>query len=487
MGGLPKQVRAASEMKGRASLVALGIAILSMAFVAFCIIWRADGRSTLIFSPYLIFSINEFVLVWPSAIRSISIGLSEDMYGVLLVAVGYTSFLVGYAVIRSFLYASPSEMYEFQAKPIESESGHLAWFLAFVVTATALIASGLLLYQGVPPVTVGVRDLFAGIAGDDVARFVGESRKQITKGHYFGGAYRGQGLLRTIGQIGWPYLLGMAIIQYEATKRRIWLGAAAFTGVFCFMFVAGDGTRNPFLTALLYLVVLASLVRKVNPRALAMGGVGIVGVAILLSAISPKMHGALGGGRFFSIAAQRIAERILFGNGTNNIYTIEFVRSGRLQLHWGAIHLRDAMNAIPGVMAGLPFAHELHLLLNPGSTATTYENGTYLMTIYADFGAPGVFLVYALIGCFIGWICTVVFRSRKSASTLAMISWCSILAGKIAISGFTGFLASVVVLFCIHSLTHTIALCLQPKRLNRYSGICELDRGSQYSGVISRR
>ena len=36
-------------------------------------------------------------------------------------------------------------------------------------------------------------------------------RKELTKSYYFGGAYRGQGLVLTVIGVGWSYLTVMTI------------------------------------------------------------------------------------------------------------------------------------------------------------------------------------------------------------------------------------------------------------------------------------
>jgi oligosaccharide repeat unit polymerase len=253
------------------------------------------------------------------------------------------------------------------------------------------------------------------------------------------------------------YLLGMAIIQFRASRRKAWLVAASVAGVFCVIFVGGDGTRRPLIDVVLYLVILVSFVQKIGYWRLARAAAVVLGVAILLSAVSPKMHSELGRDDFLSFATLEIVERITLGNGINNIHTIEFVRSGRLPLQNGAIHLRNFLGSIPGISAGMPLSYQLHLLLIPGSTATTYASGTYLMQIYADFGSGGVLFVYALIGCFAALMCRGICRAQKKATTLPFLAFCSMFAGNISISGFSGFLASFAVLLMIHSLINTVA------------------------------
>ena len=75
----------------------------------------------------------------------------------------------------------------------------------FYILGFLLVSAGLLFYGGLPPTITSIRMiLFSGAL--EAAGLVSDSRYILTKGAYFGGEYRGQGLYMAVSSFGWAML-----------------------------------------------------------------------------------------------------------------------------------------------------------------------------------------------------------------------------------------------------------------------------------------
>lgn len=439
-------------------LVAVSLLLYGLLLLLFFFAWALGSRRAFVLTPFLVFSANEIFRVWPATVSALTTGLSRDLYVVLACALGFASFLVLYIVTLGLVQSKRSLVREFTASPMLSNVHPKAVFWALCGIGAGLVAAGLFLYQGAPPVVEGVKRLFAGSGADEVASLIGDGRKMITKGHYFGGEYRGQGLLRTLMRVGWAYVSALALVMFAKHKGLRWLLLGLVAATLTFAFVAGDGTRGPLVEVIIYILIVVSFIRVINLRTLVVGVVALFSVAILLSSLSPKLDSAKAQGMG---AIESIAQRILFGNGINNVHAIELLRAGDLQHRDGALHLRNLMASIPGVQPGHNFSHELYKTLNPESTRTTYASGTYLMTIYVDFGLPGVVIIYGLIGVVIAVLQDWLFRRRKMTGTTPFLAYLSFLGGSLSIIGFTGFAAWVTILLFVHIMMRVLCRVIE--------------------------
>lgn len=441
----------------------LGVALLlyALLLVLFFFTWTFGSQRALVLTPFVLFSANEILRVWPATVAALASGLSRDLYVVLVCALGFVAFLLFYLLTLGLIRSRRNLVWDFTSRPVLSDVHPKAIFWALCGVSIGLVAAGLFLYQGFPPVVEGVHRLLTGSSPDEVANLIGDGRKMITKGHYFGGEYRGQGLLRTLMRVGWAYVSALALVMFRTQGGLRWLFFGLAAALLCFAFVAGDGTRGPLVEVLIYIVIVVSFQRIISMRTVVVALVAIFSVAILLSSLSPKLESARSRGVG---AVESIATRILFGNGINNVHAIELIRSGDLQLRGGELHLRNLKAAIPGVQPGHNFSHELYRILNPGSTATTYSSGTYLMTIYVDFGLPGTVIVYGIIGIVVALLQDRLFRKRKVDRAVPFLAYLSFLGGSLSIIGFTGFAAWLTVLLFVHITTVLLCRLLQGTR-----------------------
>lgn len=409
------------------------ISVPLFCLAGFLHIWRIESRSALILTPFLVLMINEFVRIMPAFVYASVVGIS-DTYPLLVFFTGYLMLIVGFLFsISNSQYRSgvPRQFVKRNIDPI----GEKRAFFVICIFSAFLILAGMFLYQGLPPLIDGLTALVKGDDLDNVARYIGSSRKDITKSHVFGGSYRFQGFIRALQSYWWPFIIALAISIYLKKKKRDWLLISLVLIFFSFAFIAGDGTRSPFIKTFIIYIILYSYVKNVSLKTMATGFVFIVFFAIFMSLYSPKMGFILGHQNFFIDAIIRIFSRIFIGNSINDVFAIEFIRENIIEYRMGDLHLRDLIAAIPGAHGGVPFAHELYLLMNPAGQGTTYATGTYLTKAYVDFGIIGVGIIYFFIGLGVGIAQRAIFRLKKNQLNLVLISMLSLYLGFIVLSG----------------------------------------------------
>src|SRR5690606_18129962 len=112
--------------------------------------------------------------------------------------------------------------------------------------------------------------------------------------------------------------------------------------------VAGDGTRGPFISVLLFAVVIYSLRKPLTMRGVLIVFSFVVLLGVGLSVYSAKMYFVSSDSNFFGYATSRIIERIFMGNGVNDVHIVDLVNRGEMPLRWGQNHWREVLSAIPG-------------------------------------------------------------------------------------------------------------------------------------------
>ncbi|KHE94022.1 MAG: hypothetical protein SCABRO_00221 [Candidatus Scalindua brodae] len=385
-----------------------------------------NSHGALVITPFILFAFFEIISLWPSAIFAYYTGQSEDAYPIIIVALGFFCLLCGFSLIRRlrrnrFNYRSPKT---FLYLHIELPFSITRCSIGIILTFLFLLGISLYHYRGIPPVSSSFMASF-GLHGSGTDLLMQESRKILTKDHLFGGAYRGQGLISSFMYVGWPFLLAVSLAIYYKTKKRSWLLTSILFLFFTFIFVAGDGTRAPFLYAIIYLVVVISMFKRLKMRFLFILSVFLIVMTIVLSIITGRLDE-----EEWSIkdALQKTAERVALDNGMDTIYVIEFVRSGVLDYQYGAINLQKAILALPGTAGGQPFSHRLSFLLGKRST-TSFASTTYLATIFIDFGIIGVVLFYLMFGCVFGLAQQLLYNVKKNASNACSGRICYLLFG----------------------------------------------------------
>lgn len=414
------------------------IIAIALSLAVFIGVWRIDSNNSLIFTPILLLMFNEFLRVMPAFIYAPLAGVSRDNFGLLVYMCGFLALAAGFAVRASIGRHNSLSALAYVAKPIELKSEIRLW-LGVAVGTLLLVITGVFMYQGLPSVTQALIALAAGDEASSIARGVGESREELTKGAYFGGAYRGQGIITIFQQAGWPIVTGMTLMAFVRTRKWPWLIAFGVLLIASFVFIAGNGTRGPFLHTLIFYAVLYSMTRPLRPKFLAQALVGIVAVGILTSLYSPKLQSKLAEPDAPKILATAILERILIGNAINDVYAIDFVNGGAMDHRGGRIHLRDLQAALPGIGAPVPFAHELYLMLNYGGTATTFSTGTYITKAFVDFSVWGVIVLFFAAGWMAAWFQGHLFRVPRSPLMLATSTRIAYEIGTLVLGG--GFIS----------------------------------------------
>jgi len=438
-------------------MIHFGLLLLLCDLFFFVVLWRREYRRGFVVTPFLVFVGNEIVFLWPAALYAFQTGFSPEGYPVLAAALGFLAFLLGTSLLRRY-QRLPAQYAESRVIWKHTVSYYLVGVLSVGIF---LFVVGIYHYQGIPPTAQVLRDALLGrFDPQAVAEFTSSSRRELTKLHWFDGEYRGQGLTKAILEAGWPYLLCVSILVFRETRRRLLLIVVLVLFIMSFIFIAGDGTRGPFMWSMVTLLVLASLIRPLRPSFLitfvALSFVVLIGMSFL----SSKGAGLLELADPIREAVDRILKRLFVGNGLNTVAAIEFVRSGLLEYRFGGLHLQKVLSALPGVQYGVPFARELFLLKEPSAKSTTFATGTYLGVLYVDFGLVGAIVAYFLIGLTLAWAQQALFSKRKEILRIVLVAFEIVYLGQLALSGPVAFVTSSLTLLGIHMLFTTSARVL---------------------------
>jgi hypothetical protein len=245
-------------------------------------------------------------------------------------------------------------------------------------------------------------------------------------------------------EVGWIYLLGVGVTLWAARQSRRWLYASGLLLSGAFIFIAGDGTRAPFLWALVYLLVLGSFLRPISYRAVGLTMIAVMVGAFAIGALSPKLRFVFASENPVETVWYRLTSRIFIGNGGNTVRSIELVRSGSWEHRLGNVHVTSFLNMVPGVSTE-PFARELFLTVNPGSRATTYSSTTYLGQVFVDFGLAGCVLIFAMLGGLFAWVQMLLLRLPKTPLLLPLAAFIVLILGRVSLSGPTAVISTLAV------------------------------------------
>lgn len=424
------------------ALVTAGFALFYLA--ALVLVFRHFIEKGVVFTPLLVANVLLFVLVAPSFFFAYRLGISENPYALLVFMTGFVFLTLGH-MCNVKVRILPRPVPEFRSER-ELRGAARADALAAIALAAVLTGLGLLFYGGLPSTVTSMGFILSGDSSalPELAREVRLERLALTKGAYFGGEDRAQGLNTTVQSVGWSILIAYTsalVALRSGTASVIAFGA---TIVLAWIFVAGTGTRAPFLLAALTGVIAYSIVRPFPVKRLLALFAGMILLAIFLGSYSHKMS------YIFTdldanllIAFQEIFNRFLFGNGWADVQAIELSRAGTLQSDFGQYHARNFISALPGVQGGLPLAYHLTQLLGGGRT--TFLTGTYISTVYVDFGILGVALVFFLIGLTLKFVQVNVFPVRRTAWAIAIASITICNMTEVVKGGYHALIAAFVV------------------------------------------
>lgn len=411
--------------------------------------------SGIILTPMLVSLIVFSVQVAPPMMLAHNYGFYESVYpaGVFFAAMSFLWF--GYLLVgRKRLRISPEMSgvyYRFLNK-----QGEARGFISRVSLIGLLVVLGLIFYRGLPDTYHSLMSILRGNFGD-LLRDVQQSRLDLTKGAYFGGEWRGQGIMTTIQEVGWSLLIAHAstvLALRGGLRSYVWL---IFIVLGAWLFVAGTGTRAPFALTLVAGLVAYSLVRPVSVR-----GALIFFFILILALIAQTMYthrfeDILTGDASWYEAFERIFDRLMYGNGANDVLAMEAKAMGLFTEPVGHWHLRNFVAAIPGVQGGPPMAFRLTELFGGG--ATTFRSGTYLSTIYVDFGLIGIPIVFAMIGATFRLFENSTLPPSPHPWSIAIIATTTLLTTKLITGGFQALLSNMVILAAL-LVFHAVVLVL---------------------------
>ncbi|SEA11065.1 hypothetical protein SAMN05660420_01245 [Desulfuromusa kysingii] len=432
--------------------------------ILFCLIiftvavWRIESRCRFILTPFMVLMYFELVRILPAFVLSQNptLNLASSGYPLLVASCAFFFLVVGFVLGYFYRPTGADRVLALTAAGGSRLTLNRNETIGVFVLAMLLAIVGFWFYRGVPVTLSSLVSLFGGGA-QDAAMMVRDQRYLLTKSHYFGGEYRGQGIVRILMFQGWTLICCFTLIASMERKTARSIIMFLISLIAAWLFVAGDGSRGNFLNLLIVLTIAYSIRRPLSMRTLLFIGSFIVMMGISLSLYSTKGHQYLseGDGQFFTNMGSMIFDRIFLGNARNDIFIIELVKSGVWDLRWGGIHLRDAISSIPSVQYGMPLSYELSQYQDFNLGKTTFSSGTYLSKVFADFGLWGVPPIFLLIGFSIGLIQRWVFRPVSGAWSTAKLALIIFLAGALVSSGFIGVISKLVILIII-SLFHSL-------------------------------
>ncbi len=441
-------------------MIAIKLVVLILDLLLFFWIWRLESGWRIVITPFLFLGYFELTRVLPPFFLADVYSVTDSILPLLAASLAFGAMALGFLFVYGYRPVSRSNTLKLSlanVKYLQPSRGEKAGVL---VLACFLVATGFYAYGGIPPVGRAVTALLTG-GGDDIAASVSSQRYELTKADYFGGTYHGGGVLRNIQRIGWLLVVCYAMLMWvehrRSLKRIIWFGAAV---VSAWLFVAGDGTRGPFLQLLLVVIAVYSLRQPLKVRTVVSLFCVGMGIAILLSLYSAKMYYVLqqsSNGGFLQEAVSKIASRVFMANGMNDVRVVDMVNTGDFQLRWGSAHFREFATAIPGIQYGVPLSYELFHKLNPTSRGTVFLSGTYLSIVYLDFGWYGLVPIFGLIGLCIGYMQKVLFSAVRSPWGLSVTAVVAYLTVTLLTTGYAGFIAQMVVVSFIYGMHHVAA------------------------------
>jgi hypothetical protein len=433
-------------------MIYLNLALLFITFLSFYFAWRVESGGFLVFTPFLLFGMFELISLWPATVYAYYAGISNDEYPMFVAVTAFVFFILGFITFRWMKFGKSQRPGPFLQSPIVLNLSQKSYIWGSVVTAAFLLALGLYFYRGLPPFT----KYLLGMVPDATADYVHESRKVFTKSHYFGGTYRGQGIIRSFMEVGWPFLFVISMMLFIKTRKMFWLLFMLLFFLVSVMYISGDGTRAPLIFFIIFSIITVSMVMRIKIKKMVLLFIGICVLMIALSLASGKTIIDTQDSILETVIKVSFTDRnspfkrivTTNSNGMNTVQVIELVREGILDYQFGEIHAQKAILALPGKAGGVPFSRKLSELLQKKS-ATSFTSTTYLATLFVDFGLLGVLFGYLMLGCLFGLVHQMLFNSSKTPLNIALISFATLYLGKMALNGFIGFFSSYMVVVAV--------------------------------------
>lgn len=424
--------------------MSFAVASILVTLIIVIFVWGVDTRYRVILTPITLLVAYFSLRILPGYVYAVEVLSIGDELPYLVYLVALVSMVLGWALTLPVYGPLTEKIVSSPGSPLASD-GRLTQAWMWFLTAF-LVAMGLLLYRGVPPAFIPLVEL---LRGGDLAQAVisvSDARRELTKAHLFGGAYRGQGALREVLFVGGALVGCYFLAKYLRRRTYRHFGLFLLILVVLYGLVSGDGTRGSFLLVFISLVVTATFITRLPVYRMALIVVGFVSVGILLGAYTPKMHGLIAS-EGVRAAIFAFLERIAVGNSVNDVLAIEAFRSGGLDTGYGYWFYRDLISAFPGAAGGKPLAYYLYLVTPGGTGATTYLTGTHIMSAYGDFGIVGVSVYFLLIGACLSFGVYLITRLPRTELGVAVTGVTTMLLGQFYVSGLIGVSVQLAIAF----------------------------------------
>lgn len=363
----------------------------------------------------------------------------------VIAACGSLSIIAGFVVAGRLL---GERTVPFRATVTKADPGNASLDIALV--GIVLMGIVTVLESGIPSPTAILSGLIDPVDNSDVLADVRETRRSISKGHVFGGNYRGQGVIRALGEVGWRYTLAFSWLLFLNQRSRRALVQAVVGSSIAVLLLAGAGVRANLIFLFVVAAIAYAIVIDVPPRRVAAIGSAIFLVLVFIGPLSKGPNG-------FESFEERVASsatRIVGGNGRNTVGLIELIDEGRFPEGRGSVIVERLEAAVPGVPGtNPPFANRLALALGANANATTYATPTQVGLFYADFRVAGVIAGSFVIGLALFAIqmkLSSMLSSARSESDVAFVATAAFMCGHLVITGPTGFIANGLLLVALH-------------------------------------
>lgn len=419
------------------------------------VVWRVDSSNRFVFTPFLVFCLVDMVFSWNYWLLLQEWDVEVPPWTVLISMASIFFFSLGYlywSVYKNTVSGAPypyERVERFLERRTESDAGVIAYATAAVTVLVIGIVTGVSYYQGFPPVAQGVAELISDNDLAEAQNIISSGRRELTKGHVFGKEYRGQGILKGLVFASWTYGLTFSLILALKRRRYFWkFMTVVFFGGALF-FIAGTGERSRVLWCMVLALIGVSFAAPLSFRKLTVVGLFLTAMLIAVSLLIPRY--SMGNSRWDLMAnlAESVASRIISGDKINNVRVMNYIDTGEMQHEYGAEHLNVAMNALPGIH-NPPLAHRIAEKLK-GNT-TTYASGTYLGTIYLDFGIFGVILFYFFMGGVVQECSQRLLTMSKRPEKLVFIAFAAYVLGNMSLrAGFITAFTNMVPFLAVHA------------------------------------
>jgi oligosaccharide repeat unit polymerase len=385
--------------------------------VGFIALLRRVMQARVMAIPFLALMLMELITIWPATVVAYGSGVSNDVYLLALVLATNVALFAGYLLGAPLFKIRKTLAYEFHTRPVEpAPPGALMaiWLLSFAV----LLAAALYTSQGIPPLW---KSLLGG-PSELLADMVRDQRLEATKAHYFGGEYRGQGVIKTLMMVVPAFMIAAAAVAHATRPSRARLFFLLGTVGLALLFAMSIGSRGPMVNVLLASVAMGAFVWRLRASHI-IGALAVFVAAVLFVSISmPRYHASFAesGLGFLPDGVVAIVERVSLVNTTNTVMAVEAGRMGLVERDFAEEHVDKIVRLLPNAAGELPLASELTALRRGNVRTTAFATPTWLASTYLDFGLIGSAIAYMILGLLVAFGESWIFTRRKTVVGVAV-------------------------------------------------------------------